>query len=190
MTEIETTTPVYMITSTCGPKLRFRRNVTRSDYISICNDLSKEFSKVFGGDYVFEPEPIKEGGFVLTEWPGKKDKMYKSLRHLLGNGTAKLFDIKWPWIGENVLDEWEKDDSLLIPKTSNGYTTLKALEGAPVWTIKEIGVLYAVFSRHYITVSCLPKRERLSQPLKIYITQRNATNKNIQIIPFQCGSCI
>jgi hypothetical protein len=136
-----------MITYCDGPNLFFEQDLSKNDYINLCKTLSLEFTKSFGGVYVFEPEPITEGGFILTHFPGKKDEMYKTLRHHLRDGIDY---IEWPYIPNNVMNIWKDDQKILIQKSTTARTILKALYGAPTWKIEEIKLFCEVLQKFKI----------------------------------------
>lgn len=146
----------YRITYTAGPRLHFRREITRSDHISICETLSRRFSAAFGGVYVFEPEAVSEGGFDMRQFPGREEEMFKTFRHHLA---------EWPSVTPNVMEEWRLDRQLLIPSETKIDTTLKAFYGAPVWKQSELTIIYDVLADYGVRVTHKPRiASRLSSP--------------------------
>lgn len=114
-----------------GPNFFIKESITSHGIINIINKLHE----IFGNEYIFEPEPISEGGIVFKEWPGKQKTHYKSFRLRCNNG-------KWPHINENVIKEWTEKESFVIwhgegTKINLG-SYLKAFYGAPKWTKDEI----------------------------------------------------
>ena len=156
------------VTYTEGPVLRFKRLLDESMYVMIANELSAAFTLEFGpkfgdNDYRFEPEPITEGGFVMTHFPGKTGEMYKSLRHHLRNPKT-MRQITWPYVPDNVMDAWELSDREITSAGAMADTTLKAFYGAPLWTIAELRLIQKVFARFGINCTHFPSKKSLSSP--------------------------
>lgn len=113
-----------------GPNLYFTENISSHDIIKIINKLHI----LYGQGYLFEPEPIREGGIIFKQWPGKVDNQYKSFRlHFNQYGD-------WPRITDNTLKTWTDKESFVIWR-GNGETQkyrggsyIKAFRGAPKWT--------------------------------------------------------
>lgn len=154
--------PKYFDVTYCsGPKLKFTKDITKEIYIEICEDLSATFAEKFGGEYIFEPESITEGGIILVQFPGKQNKMYKTMRHHL---TSKNYErnVRWPWIDKkNVMEDWRDDSGILIPINTLSDTFLKAFHGAPTWTVDEIKLMCEVFTQYQIKCTRLPKKNEL-----------------------------
>lgn len=161
----------YKVTYTEGPRLGFNQPLTKGDYHSICEELSNRFNKTFSNgeedSYIFQPEPITEGGIVMVQFPGKKDQMYKSIRHHIR--TESFANVDWPFIDEKtVMDSWYKNNTIIIPSKTNASTRLKAFYGAPVWTIDELNIIKSVLIKNGIKVTHMPKKNTLSQDANEY----------------------
>lgn len=98
-----------------GPRLFTTRNITKSDFIKICDQMG------------CCPEAITEGGFHYLNTPG-----YKSLR-LRANPN------RWPWIDEEkVVSEWRDNNDILLDANLTFSCFLKAFSGAPAYTYEEL----------------------------------------------------
>ena len=118
------------MTYTHGFNLHFDKNITKSDFFSLCENLNAEF----GTGNIFEPEPITDGFLIWKSWPSKKPGSYKCIR--LKSKDAG--DYRWPWINPATYRiEWNASADILIP--AGKYTTfLKALDSAPSWTKNDL----------------------------------------------------
>jgi hypothetical protein len=95
-----------------GPRLIMTRDITKADFMKICDVMG------------CCPEAVCEGGFRYLSKPG-----YKSLRFGHPN---------WPWITDTTAAEWRNNGEVLMAKGMWMTTTLRAHEGAKVFTTSEI----------------------------------------------------
>ena len=129
------------ITTYCeGPKLHVSRDVTKADFMAICDQMG------------CCPEAISEGGFHYINIPG-----YKSLRLHMGcavrvckrsNGVWALYSRgtdqvenpdHWPWINETkVSAEWRGNNDIIMHSGQRIETTLKAFDHAAPFTLEEL----------------------------------------------------
>ena len=142
-----------------GPKLHVSRDVTKSDFMQICDQMG------------CCPEAISEGGFHYINIPG-----YKSLRiHMSSavrvlkrsNGVWALYSRgsdrvenpnRWPRIDEEkVSPEWRGNTDIIIHAGQRVGTTLKAFNGASAFTKDELKKWQAAFESVGIEVPKLPK---------------------------------
>ena len=95
-----------------GPKLKCDNVITTHTILELMEFLRLEF----GPNYDFAPEPISEGGVIMTNWPGKIEGRYpdecrppyKSLRF-------RLHDYgDWPSIRPNTLQDWRDNEPKII----------------------------------------------------------------------------
>ncbi len=144
-----------------GLQCKFTKNITKKEYIEICEELNVGFAEKFGGSYSFQPESITEGGLVMVQFPSKDGRMYKTMRHRLvyNNRLGMRTCISWPWIGgDETIEAWKLDESVLIPSGTESDTFLKAFHGAPCWSIAELILVREVFLKHGIKSAKMPKQ--------------------------------
>lgn len=146
--------------------------LTTRKIVKICEELKKKF----GEGYEFEPDISLEGGIEFKSWPGKISKQYKSFRFHISH----FYNIgKWPFIENNTFLKWiiEKEKNEIIFECSeiskklviSSY--LKAINGAPIWTIDELKIFSQCFKLiGFETVGEIPKEIFLSttDDIKIY----------------------
>jgi hypothetical protein len=150
----------YSITYCKGPVLYFSVEVSVMIHIDICEELTERFTKELcrkGEKYIFQPEPIFEGGFKMVQFPGKKDKMIKTI--LYQERTQECKCINWPWSKSDTVVK-RKDD--LIPLGFYSDTILKAFYGAPIWTVEEIRLFSETLLKYGIKCTKLPSEKQLS----------------------------
>lgn len=134
-----------------GFQMTFGKNLTRQQYVQICEKLSGVFNDFYGAsEFRFEPEPITEGGLQMTAFPNKSTQMFKTMRH---RHAAK----KWPWINKTVLEDWKHDNTVLFEKGEKIETFLKALQNAPAWTRQELELMAECFKDFGIVCKKMPK---------------------------------
>lgn len=167
-----------LVTYCSGPDLSSTSVITTKSIVTLIDTLSE----LFGPGYVFEPEPITEGGIVMTSWPNKEstpkkgnNDCYKSFRfHFPDHG-------KWPFIRRNTLESWRNTEAEPIwsPKVHQvkkktvteliGATWLKAFNGAPCWTPEEIDRFVLALEEIGFTAKNLPKKENLESWKRITV---------------------
>ena len=125
----------------------FGRDISRKEYIEICEKISIELKNLYHSDDVMvRPEPITEGGLVITGITG-----YKTMRHhiILANAHNRYH---WPYINDDIIEEWKGDDSVLIPGGSSANTCLKAFDNASSWKRAELQIIGAVMAQYDIRI--------------------------------------
>ncbi len=137
------TTKTGPYTCTGGYKLVAIRDVTRGDFIQMCERLSQ----LFGEGNEFQPEPITEGGIIWGKWPGCREGEYKTIRiginhhkfkrrfiNECGRKDCTVDEDEWPTILDDPMIAWKDDDTVLIHESKTPIATfLKAYHGAPTW---------------------------------------------------------
>ena len=118
-------------------------------------DLCDALGEVFGPGYEFLPEPITEGGIVMSQWPGRggaddvrtTTPPFKTFRFQMQT-VGNLY--KWPWITSprDTLERWRKlkgtpSDQVIWSRVSRsgkveGRLFYKSFYGAPCWTPCEV----------------------------------------------------
>ena len=94
--------------------------------------LTQRYKSTFDQDFVFEPEGITEGGILFRDWPGKKDREYKSMRLNIEN---------YPFIVGGQVPQ-----GIYLRFRPGSSTFLKALYGAPTWTVEELRIWTECFA--------------------------------------------
>ena len=96
------------MTYTYGFSFVVGKDVTKSEFIELCELLTNEV--FFNNEYIFEPEPITEGGIIYRPVNNIENVFkYKSIRFHNQKST-------WPRINTEVLKEWRKNDDILFYK--------------------------------------------------------------------------
>lgn len=155
-------------TYTSAWDLHFKKALTRGEYIQLCNALSNALNEHHGVNNKDElicvkPERITEGGWEFSGGPGGvyNSPHFKTMRHSIGSNRT-FSSGGWPWVPENALGEWANSTERLIPANYWASTTLKAFNGAPVWTQGELEVFKKVFATFGIkTIGRMPAKARL-----------------------------
>ena len=129
------------MTYTNGPTYTCQRNISKKDFIGICDMLQKKI----GDGSTFKPEGISEGGIEVNA-PNNTPSGYKSLR--LGvsrNGSSG----KWYWVDrDTVMEEWSSNDDMVFYKNNTFTVFLKSLYGAPHFTLEELKVWDECFQEY------------------------------------------
>ena len=147
-----------MHTACRGFEFKPTSEITKADFIRIVNRIGD----VFGDGWVFEPEPISEGGIVIKNWPGRTTEMYKSMRfHYSIEGQHW----SWPTIFlEDPCEEWRGSIDVVWPALSPRVrkdwctTFLKAFNFAPAWTVAEITTIAGVLAEFGIMIRRIPRK--------------------------------
>lgn len=134
---------------TSGFKFKCTKDLTKADYIAICEQLSAQLN------FIINPEPIWEGGFLFTNTKG-----FKTMRHHV---TLNNKDVKWPWITPNTVFEWKDSQEILWPINSECDTFLKAFRGADIWTLEQLKIFSKVFEFYGIKTKKMPTKTSLKQ---------------------------
>lgn len=141
-----------------GFKVEVWKDFTAADFYNLCQLLQKSFP-----GFIFEPEPITEGGIEFVSWPGKTEKMYKTMRWHIYERVGRSVD--WPRINRGkTIEEWKNNTSLVLAK--EGYiinTVLKTWDGAPRWTLEELKLFAKNLEKMglYVPNSTYPKASNL-----------------------------
>lgn len=123
-------------TYTKGFHLKFTKSITRKEFIIICKTLNSK------------PEQITGGGLLQMD----NEHGYKTIRFHLDH---------FPWVSSTIMNEWENDETTLICNGTILYTTLKAFEGAPAWTVQELQHYKEVFEHFGINCKKMPSARSL-----------------------------
>jgi hypothetical protein len=106
------------------------RPFTTKDIVSVCALVSERLG------WVCEPEPISEGGIIISGWSGKTDEMYKSIRLFFNNEEER-----WPYIYAHTFQEWKDNEPIILRKKGLRIDTIvKSFHGAPFWTEMELRI--------------------------------------------------
>lgn len=117
-------------TYTSGYKLILENDITTLDILNVCKVLTELFNQTYHtNQYLFEPEGVSEGGIVFVNFPGKKEKQYKTMRIAFGHKG------KWPWVD---LEKWRESPKTIMSQGGIVTTCLKAFHEAPLWTLEEL----------------------------------------------------
>ena len=125
----------YKYTYTHGFKFKVLKDFRKRDYINLCEDISLELSLKHGELILVKPEPITEGGLRVYQGDG-----YKSIRHRLNSPFYNKNILKWPHIGNNVVEVWKNSDKIIFPDNVESKTFLKSFD-SPLWTIDELKIV-------------------------------------------------
>lgn len=118
-------------------------DVTRAKYVQICNALTKELK--LPEDQQIVPEGITEGGFKIIGGSYSKTcifndgRLYKSVRHNIGN---------WPEIPIDVMLDWKDDNTILFNQNAIISFEPKVGKRTINWTQVEIDIIADVFDKH------------------------------------------
>lgn len=172
-------------TDTSGFKLKFIKNITKKQYIELCDMIAMKFNELYGitklDDMIgIVPEPITEGGMkIIGKLYGSAGgkKWYKSMRHFIshdidnslikyirrdmkqekeGNKRDVFEYSKWPMITQTTVEEWRNSDEILIPRYHTSWTKLRAYHGAPWWSRSELVILRECLAKFDIIATCFP----------------------------------
>lgn len=113
------------------------RPFTTHDVVALCRALTVSLGQPV------HPEPICEGGLVLSQGAGLPG--YKAMRFRVSGGGE---DWQWPMVGENALVAWEAAPPVIIaPRVPKGCATFffKASAPASPWTRDELTAVQAAF---------------------------------------------
>jgi hypothetical protein len=115
------------MTYTRAYQLKAIKDITKNDILLLCDYLNTNFEGI-----TFKPEGITEGGIVYhTNIP----RYYKSFRLDIRNDVGK-----WPWIRDDVMDEWRSNNDIIIYKGKVIDPFLKAFYDAPSYTHQELEI--------------------------------------------------
>jgi hypothetical protein len=148
-------------TYTAGFSFKTSIPITRKDYINLCLKISEKLNEYYGqaeeNKILILPEAITEGGIYFS---GKNygeagcGKWYKSLRHVCHN-------LRWPYINNNVVDDWSASNEILFPANTTADTCLKSFKGAPIWKLDELKIIKSCFEEFGIKCTSMPRQKNL-----------------------------
>jgi hypothetical protein len=100
-------------TNCIGPSYTIKQSVSKKRLSKIANELDA----AFGDGYVFEPEKITEGGFVMTKYPDKLSSGYKSIRLGWVTSYSRLYEKipYYPYVPVDWKDQWREDVEIIYP---------------------------------------------------------------------------
>lgn len=140
-----------------GPVILLDQGMTRHQFLDLCERAERALSTLHDStqdesSFQLVPEAIIEGGIEWKMWPGKKPKMYKTIR------LGVQHPSRWPWItGDDVVDEWRRGRDGMLLRGGKYQTVLKAFYGAPAWTRKELEVVVGCFREIGATIQLMDK---------------------------------
>ena len=141
------------MTYSCGPVINFTKDITKNDFINICNDitiyLNNYYSKYYNvNNFVIKamPEQVIEGGILIKHISNiiECNEWYKSLRIYNDNSTYPVIN------NYDEISNWVNNNDVIYRKNSIVKTSLKSLYSAPRWCKDEIIIILSVFNKHGI----------------------------------------
>jgi hypothetical protein len=145
-------------TYTSGGGLVLNKDITKHEYITLCNILSNKLSELYKETVTVIPEDITEGGLLILTKDFINTSKYKTFRHTFINNINSSY--RFPWINGDENEKWLNNNDLLFPKNIKAHITLKAFFGAPVWTIKELTIFKNTFKEFGIKYIKMPKTNK------------------------------
>ena len=122
------------------------KNVSKKEFIELCNNLKNEFNNYYNtDDYSFRPECITEGGIVFNNF--NDINSYKSMRIYFVEKEYNTFSRTknlYGWINNHIADEWISDDDILINKDEY-IGTYARCNNAPNWDKYELTIFKKCF---------------------------------------------
>ena len=125
-----------MATYTSGFDLHFTKDITKKDFMDICNLLGST------------PEAITGGGFLF-------------MNGVTGYKTMRIRIPNFPWIYPNTIIEWSNDISILVANGTKTSTFLKAFHGASAWTLDELKKCKDILEKFGILCRNMPTKKEL-----------------------------
>jgi hypothetical protein len=163
-------------TYTSGFTFVLNRDITKNDYITLCQSISDQlnnYHNLTGVDLIkIMPEAITEGGFKFTGGKNKSfgdspfmenGKQYKTMRHFcnIDAGTYNRSRIEWPRIDNETINKWINCNEIIFPQNMTGETYLKAFDGAPAWTLSELNIFKSCMENYGFIINNIPKANSL-----------------------------
>lgn len=156
------------------------RPYTTRDIAQLCDAIGAKTDNTIK----VRPEPITEGGLEFVDWPGKTERMFKTMRFCVLKG-----DYGWPRITEDTYEKWKNpaipEEVLFTPGEERTPTSsvlraprhkkrkacieitfvLKAFHGAPCFTPSEISIVAQCLKNQGFTQhGRLPSKIKLISP--------------------------
>jgi hypothetical protein len=127
----------------------------------------EEFSQRLREKHTFLKEEEEERKEEGESRPGS-DGPYKTMRHWIHDKPFhQMSPYPWPWFTcsvEELMTNWTKhgEGIAFIPSGATSRTYLKAMYGAPAWTMDELRAMAAVLKKRFsIECTCFPKESHL-----------------------------
>lgn len=134
-----------------GPVLWIHKDITRRDFMKICDTMN------------CYPEPVPEGGFRYNINVG-----FKTLRLKLRGYIEPIKEQKevrphqgWRQIKEDIRWKWRNSTEIAIYGNQKIVTCLKALYGAEQFTMEELNIWKEVLAKFSIECREMPEVESL-----------------------------
>ena len=125
-----------------GFTLKSNKNITKRDIIKLCNLLNN--TEEYKNISTFQPEGICGGGIVYKFTDNEQQKWYKSVRLNVTDSDACGV---WPWISDDVMNEWNESNDIILDKNKKITIFLKSFYGAPVFTLEELTIFEKYFNQ-------------------------------------------
>lgn len=153
-----------------GFRIKNTTTVTKGRFIELLRTLEGSIVEKCGKTVHLQPEAICEGG-IRVRCGTESAEAFKSLRfHLKLKHNRKYMlseaggdqpnEHRWPFITDNVQEEWSGSDEVLFAQNLEGYVFLKAFHGASAWTTQEIRCFAHAFQEAGMTVTRVPALRR------------------------------
>lgn len=165
-------------TCTFAGGLVLNKNITKHEYITLCNILSNKLTELYDETVIVIPEAITDGGLQILTKDFINTGKYKSFRHHFINNIRCSY--KYPFINHDESVKWLNNNDILFPKILEADVTLKAFYGAPVWTIKELKIFNKCFKEFGIKYIQMPKinKQLIQTDYNKYSKEDNTHNLN------------
>lgn len=141
-----------------GPKLYVSRDITKADFMHVCDQMG------------CHPEPICEGGLRYINIPGYKSmrlQLYAATKVSTGKKGNIIFHRDrvdqadhWPCIKPDTPQAWRGNNEVVLHANQYIPTYLKAFENAKPFTTEEMGAWRAAFESVCIFI---PKQKNMKQ---------------------------
>lgn len=162
---METSTKEILNTYCGGFKLNFKENITKKQYIELCQKISNKLNNLYElpiDTIKILPEAVTEGGMVFQKGNSQYNIGYKTMRHSFTElKQSNRKNLHWPRIDDSTCDEWVTSDEILIFAASECNTFLKAFKDASAWTLKELEIFKECFEEYEVKVTKIPKAKDL-----------------------------
>ncbi len=147
-----------------GFQLISQKNITKKEFVELCNDLQIEFNNYYNtNDYSFSPECISEGGIIFNNFENRSEG-YKTMRiYFTDKDNSCRLNSLYDTINRNIKQEWIKDENILINKNVYLGTYLKSFRNAPPWTNDELKIFIKCFNNIGLVIKKLPTKKDLKK---------------------------
>jgi hypothetical protein len=145
----------------------------------LCNILSNKLTEFYDETVIVIPEAITEGGLQILTKDFINTGKYKSFRHHFINNIQYTY--KYPFINHDESVKWLNNNDILFPKILEADVTLKALYGAPVWTINELKIFEKCFKEFGIQYIQMPETNK--QLIQTYCNKYSWENNTHNLNP-------